>query len=224
LHSRPEPAGLARALAETLGLQSLYLADLDALGGERPSVAIYRQIIASGLHIFVDAGVRDAPCIAPLIELGGSACTIVAGLETLRGPRALARIVERAGPERVIFSLDLVDGRPRIAQRADWVGQLAWDVAREAINCGVCHILLLDVARVGTGRGVGTAPLLARIRGAHRAVQVSVGGGISGIREIVALRNDGAAGVLVGSALHDGRIGARDLARLEPNNSRGLAP
>jgi len=48
-----------------------------------------------------------------------------------------------------------------------------------------------------------------------------VGGGISRIEEVLALRNAGAAAVLIGSALHDGRIGARELARLACENTEG---
>jgi phosphoribosylformimino-5-aminoimidazole carboxamide ribotide isomerase len=214
LHATSEPAFLARAFGEILGLESLYLADLDAIGGLRPSVAIYRQIVSSGLHLIVDAGVRDVTSLGPLLELDGTRYTIVAGLETIRGPRELRGIVERAGPERVIFSLDLFDGRPRIAVPGAWRSELPRDLAREAIHHGASHILLLDLARVGTGRGVGMADLLARIRELHPAVRISVGGGISGIDEVRALRNDGAASVLVGSALHNGRIGLRELAAL----------
>ncbi len=61
----------------------------------------------------------------------------------------------------------------------------------------------LDLARVGTGRGVATPEPVDRAR----AVEWIVGGGIAGIEEIRALGRAGFDGVLVGSALHDGRIG-----------------
>ena len=42
--------------------------------------------------------------------------TIIAGLETVRGPRELTEIVNQAGAGRVVFSLDLFDGSPRMAR------------------------------------------------------------------------------------------------------------
>jgi phosphoribosylformimino-5-aminoimidazole carboxamide ribotide isomerase len=77
----------------------------------------------------------------------------------------------------------------------------------------VRHLLILDLARVGTSRGLGTNSLMAQIREDHPSVLLTVGGGISRIEELVDLRDAGAAAVLVGSAIHDGRIGARELER-----------
>ena len=39
----------------------------------------------------------------------------------------------------------------------------------------------------------------------------TVGGGITRVEEILELRDAGATAVLVGSAIHDGRIGRREL-------------
>jgi phosphoribosylformimino-5-aminoimidazole carboxamide ribotide isomerase len=44
-----------------------------------------------------------------------------------------------------------------------------------------------------------------------------VGGGISGLEEIHGLRDQGAAAVLVGSALHNGRVSRRELDQLSGN-------
>jgi phosphoribosylformimino-5-aminoimidazole carboxamide ribotide isomerase len=214
LHAASDPIALARALRDTLGLHSLYLADLDAIAGLPLNLAVYEGIISLGIHLVVDSGVCDVDSAASLLELDDSSCTIVAGLETVRGPRELGEIVDWAGAERVIFSLDLFDGRPRMAARAAWAADQPRELARQAIAHGVRQILLLDLSRVGTGRGLGTEGLMASIRQADPRVRLSVGGGISRIDVVLALRSAGAASVLVGSALHDGRIGARELARL----------
>jgi len=218
LHASSEPIALARAIRDTLGLHTLYLADLDAIGGGPPNVRIYRQLIALDLNPWLDIGVQDVLSVAPLLELGGG-CTIVVGLETVRGPSELAGILELVGAERVIFSLDLFDGRPLTAAPRAWATEDPWELVRIAIEHGVRHVLVLDLSRVGTGRGLGTEGLLARIREAHPNIRFSVGGGISTIAEVIDLRTAGAHGVLVGSALHDGRIGHRQLARLTASDS-----
>ncbi len=221
LHAGSDPISLARAVRDNLGLHALYLADLDAIAGQPPDLVIYQKIISLGVHLVVDCGLRDAGSAASLFELDGSSCTMVAGLETVRGPRELREIVDRVGADRVIFSLDLFDGRPRMAAPTAWAADQPCELAREAIDQGVRHLLLLDLARVGTGVGPGTEGLMARIRKAHAGVHISVGGGISRIEEVLALLNAGAAAVLVGSALHDGRIGARELARVAAETTKG---
>ncbi len=137
---------------------------------------------------------------------------LIAGLETLSGPDELHEIVSCAGPDRVVLSLDLFDGTPRLASRAHWKGATALDLADQAIANGARRLVLLDLARVGSGRGTGTMQLLSQIVAAYPGVDVIVGGGIRGIDEVAVLKNMGASGVLLGSALHDGTIGRRELA------------
>ncbi len=123
----------------------------------------------------------------------------------------LAGVIERVGADRTIFSLDLFDGRPRFAPGADWMTDDPIEIAGRAIAAGARRLIVLELTRVGTGRGLGTDRMLAEIREVHPDVSITVGGGISGIPEIVKLRKAGASAVLVGSAIHDGRIGRREL-------------
>jgi phosphoribosylformimino-5-aminoimidazole carboxamide ribotide isomerase len=95
-----------------------------------------------------------------------------------------------------------------------WAARQPGELARRAIDLGVRRLLLLDLSRVGTGRGPGTEALMDLIRREHPHVSLTVGGGVSRIDEVRALLNAGAKSVLIGSALHDGRIGPTDLAKL----------
>jgi phosphoribosylformimino-5-aminoimidazole carboxamide ribotide isomerase len=219
LHASTEPISLAHALRHSLGLRTVYVADLDAIVGGTPNVEIYRTIIARGSHLWIDAGVVDIESAAPLLAFDQSQCTIIVGLETVHGPRALAEIVKRAGGDRVVFSLDLFQGRPRIAPPADWGTELPLDLAGAAVACGVRHLLILDLAQVGTGRGPGTIRLMEQVQERHRSVMLIVGGGIARIEEVLSLRDAGAAAVLVGSAIHHGHIGVRELDQLESPSS-----
>ncbi len=214
LHATSNPLDLARAIRETLGLRTLYLADLDAIAGNAPAVALYENLISIGFHLMVDAGLRNLRSAAWLLDLVPKTSTIVAGLETLDGPHALAETLAKIGADRTILSLDLVNGRPRIATPRAWKSLEPIEIAHQAIEQGARRLLLLDLARVGTGRGLGTCRLLSQIRVDHPEVQVSAGGGIAEIADVLELRRSGASAALVASALHDGRIGWRELALL----------
>ncbi len=200
--------------ATALGLQTIYLADLDAIAGLPPRFDVYRELIAARFHLWIDAGVRNPATVAPLLELDPDFTTIVAGLETMAGRRELAEIIRIAGAERIVFSLDLFEESPQTAAEATWGNEDAFDLALAAMDCGVQNLLILDLARVGTGRGLGSQTLIAQIRGARPFAHIHAGGGISRIEEVLAIRDAGAAGVLIGSAIHDGRIGTRELERI----------
>ena len=149
----PLPIPLAIALRDGLGLKSLYLADLDAIAGGPPSLAIYRGLADLGLDLWIDAGLRDARSADLLLDLNLPNLNAVVGLESVSGPEGLASIVERIGSDRTIFSLDLFDGRPRSCPGADWMTDDPIEIAGRAIAEGVKRMIILELTRVGTGRG-----------------------------------------------------------------------
>jgi phosphoribosylformimino-5-aminoimidazole carboxamide ribotide isomerase len=204
LHDRPDPVALARACRDVLDARELYLADLDAIAGAPPSIASYDSLLALGLTLWVDAGLRDRSSLAGLT----GPLTVVAGLETLAGPGALASILDATGPDRLVFSLDLRAGRALVSPRADWGTDDPRRLAERAIGLGLRRLLLLDLARVGTASGVGALSLLSSLSADHPSIAWSFGGGVAGPADLDRLARAGASAVLVGSALHDGRIGS----------------
>jgi phosphoribosylformimino-5-aminoimidazole carboxamide ribotide isomerase len=209
------PVALADALRQGLGIDHLYVADLDAIEGRPPDCDLYRRLGREGLHLWLDAGLRDSRRLEPLLDLASDRLDFVIGLESVGGPVPLRKIIDRVGPNRVIFSLDLDDGTPRVAPGASWPSLEPLEIASRVIERGVQQLLLLDLRRVGTDRGIGTEALLEAIRTRHDEVDIIVGGGIRGIEDVITLRDRGASAVLVGSAIHDGRIGRRELERIE---------
>ncbi len=212
LHPDSSPLGVARAYRDRLGLPSLYLADLDAIAGEAPALDLYRSLHSLGLSLWVDAGVRNAESIEPLMDTGIS--SIIVGLETIRGPKALARILASFDPRQIVLSLDLKNGEPMMADSALWPSTVPVKIAAFAARLGLQRLLLLDLAQVGTGRGIGTERLIKGLAESHPGLELIAGGGISGPEDILELERLGASAVLVGSAFHNGQLGPAELAEL----------
>ncbi|HEV3263773.1 MAG TPA: HisA/HisF-related TIM barrel protein [Gemmataceae bacterium] len=206
LTSSCRPADVARAFRDAFGLHELYLADLGALAGAPPALPIYAELQALGFDLWVDAGIREASTAAPLAAT--AIRRIVVGLETAT-PGAVADACQKWGGHRVVFSLDLTDGKPLGSPAAD-----AWSIATQAIADGVRCLIVLDLARVGTGAGVGTERLCRRLVEAYPGVEVVAGGGVCGVADVNRLKDLDVAAVLVASALHDGRLRPEDLANL----------
>jgi phosphoribosylformimino-5-aminoimidazole carboxamide ribotide isomerase len=208
------PAALAVAIREGLGLESLYVADLDAIEGRPPNSELYDGLEADGLEVWLDAGVGDVEMLEPFLGLVSRGVRIVVGLESLKRPQSVGDIIRLIGRDRVILSLDMDDARPRTAPGAAWRGMDAPAIAAEAVGLGIRHLILLDLTRVGTNRGVRTAEIMMRLRKRHPDVAITVGGGIRGVDDVLGMRELGASAVLVGSAIHDGRIGRPELMRI----------
>lgn len=225
LHPGPDALGLARAYRERLGVTELYLADLDAIGGGRPACEAYEAIAGLGTRLWIDAGIRGGRDLDARPGQGGplpagDGHVLIVGLETIAGPAALREVGERVGAQRLAFSLDLRAGRPLVATGAAWGTADPLRIAGWAVGLGILRLVVLDLARVGTGRGLGTLGLLRALRRDHPAVELVAGGGISGPAELDELA-EVAAAALVGSALHDGRLDADHLVRYAAGHDRG---
>ena len=204
----PEPLAVARAFRERLGLEDLYIADLDAIAGAPPCAEVWEALAADGFRLLVDAGTR-APADAELVARAGAEA-VVAALETLPSPDALAAIVEAVGPERTVFSLDLKAG-VLLGDRTGWPFPDAYSAAMEAARAGARRILVLDLAAVGSGGGPVHVELLRRLRADVPGTELITGGGVRSAADLEALAIAGVAGVLVASAFHDGAITSSDL-------------
>jgi phosphoribosylformimino-5-aminoimidazole carboxamide ribotide isomerase len=207
LTASADPRDVARAFRDHFGLDELYVADLDAIAGHPASLATFEDLRALGFRLWVDAGLRDAAGAGPLLAAG--VATVVAGLETLAGPQALAGLVGLCG-ERLLFSLDLKGGLP-LGLPGVWKGDSGWTVAGEAVRLGVRRVLVLDLARVGVGTGTGTEDLCRRLRSGFPSLEVVAGGGVRGPDDLARLRACGVDAVLVASALHDGQLKRQDV-------------
>jgi phosphoribosylformimino-5-aminoimidazole carboxamide ribotide isomerase len=202
---------VALAFRDQLGLNELYLADLDAIGGAPPNLHLYASLRELGFRLWVDSGIREPFMVDPLVAADVS--RIVIGLETIRGPMQLEEICRAQGKEIVAFSLDLNQGIP-LGNMSGWVQADAYSVAGQAIEFGIESLIVLDLARVGSGGGTGTEALCRKLISAFPRVQLVTGGGIQDVADIHRLKGFGVYGVLVASAIHDERLRRADLAGL----------
>lgn len=203
-----DPVALARAYLDRLGLTELYAADLDAIRGEPLQHDAVASLAALRARLTVDGGVSTVDRARQLVAL--EVARVVVGLETLPSWNALKAICEACGP-RVVFSLDLRDGQPMAAADGIPPSDLPEEYAARAADTGVGTIIVLDLARVGTGAGLDL-DIVARIRRTVPDLTVLAGGGIRDAADLTRLADAGCDGALVATALHTGRIGAPDVA------------
>ncbi len=185
------------------GLRDLYVADLDAIEGRESrdeggpeSLHVVRQIADLGVPLWLDAGVSSVDRARRALALG--AAHVIVGLETLTSFRALDEICVAVGGGRVAFSLDLRNGEP-VAQSG--IPHEAVDLlAVRAATAGVGTVIVLDLARVGTGTGLDIA-LIEQIRKAVPGLTLIAGGGVRGPDDLARLADAGCDGALVATAL-----------------------
>jgi phosphoribosylformimino-5-aminoimidazole carboxamide ribotide isomerase len=216
-----DAVALARWYMRDVGLTELYVADLDAIANRPPQDTLVAALAALGAPLWLDSGAASVGEARRALEL--AAAVVVVGLETMPSYDALAEICASAGGDRVAFSLDLRNGEPVVASMASAIrGDPAHVVAARAAGAGVGALIVIDLARVGTGTGLDLA-LIARVRKAIPGLTLLAGGGVRGADDLARLADAGCDGALVATALHDGRLAAAEVAaarRLHPNARR----
>ena len=196
---------LGRVYANRLRLSEIYVADLDAIteGVGSLNADVLGDLAAIGVPVMVDAGVSTTREAQRVLEAGAS--QVIVGLETLSGFDALDDICRAVGGERVLCSIDLRDGTLLAAPNVVAEGPTVDGVAMRAAAAGVGALIVLDLARVGSGRGPDLdAMRMARAGAPH--VALFAGGGIRDSTDLLALAEAGCDGALVATALHRGRL------------------
>jgi HisA/HisF family protein len=195
-----DPVAVARALCAVCRTRSLYVADLDALAGEQVNAADLARL-TSAAEPWVDAG-ATTPERAAALQRAGVARNVV-GTESI-GPETLTGGLLAVPAPPLVLSVDLREGR-LISPDPELAGREPAAAAPLAEALGVRELLVIDLARVGSGSG---PPLdaVAQLAAALSGVAIYAGGGVRNGEDLRALESAGAAGALVATAVHEGRL------------------
>lgn len=198
LGSASDPIGMAMALIEVTGSPILYVADLDAIENVGNHFEIARDL-ADALPttaLWIDAGFSDVTDCAFWLPLGA---TLVIGSESLPSLENWRELSASFG-ESLVLSLDsAADGRRGPAE--------VWDDA----GLWPHRVIAMSLPRVGTGEGPDLTQLKQMKRRAATCALYGAGG-VRGIADLEALADEGAAGALIATALHDGAITQNEIA------------
>lgn len=190
---------LAKYYTQEFGFDRLYIADLDAIEGRGHQLDLIQRLAAAvpTVALWVDAGVRCREDLAVLSGIPGVLPVI--GSERLTDP-TLPTKPDLTG--LIVLSLDFARGR--------FLGPIP---LQQQPKLWPQDTILMDISRVGSVQG----PNLARLADHRRrapSVRWFVAGGVRDALDLAALKKQGAAGVLLATSLHDGRITRAELATL----------
>lgn len=204
-----DPVQVACALRDH-GFLELYVADLDAIESGEPESARYRKLAECGLQLWIDCGLRS---VALAEKLLAATCRLeprlklIVGLESLPDPDILERLAGCIERDQLVFSLDLLAGKP-LTSSSGWTGLSPLEIAALAANFGIRQIIVLDLARVGSSGGVSTHGLCRQLVESGKWDEVITGGGVRNEQDVHDLAQAGCTAALVGSALHSGMLDA----------------
>lgn len=200
LCSGSDPLTIVHALLELYPFESLYIADLDAIGGHGSHHAIIASLAQRypQLNIWLDAGLQHPQQLKAWNDLN---LNLVIGSEGLQSAQQYKNLAQALDPARTLLSLDF--------SANGFIGPP--EMLRETSLWPAC-IIAMTLARVGSEQGPDFSLLRDLIQRAGNR-KIIAAGGIRDQDDLQRLNQLGVAGALLASALHDGQINAEHLAQ-----------
>jgi phosphoribosylformimino-5-aminoimidazole carboxamide ribotide isomerase len=212
-----DPGAQARAWQDA-GCRWLHVVDLNGAFAGRPvNAEAVRAILASiSIPVQLGGGIRDLAGIDAWLKAGVR--RVILGSAAAKNP-PLVKQACRAHPGRIAVGIDARDGFVATEGWAETSTMRALDLALRFEDAGAAAIIYTDISRDGMLSGLNleqTIDLASQI-----STPVIASGGVGSLADLAALQRaaqlDGPGvidGVIVGRALYDGRVDAREALAL----------
>ena len=187
---------------EKAGADRIHIVDLDATLGSGSNLQIIKKIAQEvSIPIHVAGGLRDEKAISDALLFADK---VVIGTFAFKNRATLPETLAKFGNEKIIISVDQLNGKIVINGWKQSTGIELITGIKDFLKIGLTEFLLTSVERDGTllGPDIGSLTKACKIKNA----MIIASGGISDLKDTVAVKKCGAAGIILGKALYDRKI------------------
>lgn len=189
----------------SLGARIIHVVDLDAatgIGNNHATIKDLAATVGKKVDIQVGGGIRSVEIAETYLSLGVK--RVVVGTAAVKKPSIIKQLAGKHGSERIIVALDHRNEKVQVKGWTVDSGKDIYEMGKIMAANGAGSILLSAVEADGAFAG----PDLSATGKMVKAVSIPVlaAGGTRNLADISALRDIGAAGVIIGKALYEGKI------------------
>lgn len=201
--------------------QLLHIVDLT--GAKDPKarqIPLLRELLGNlSIPVQTGGGIRSADDVRSLLDAG--AARVVVGSAAVKRTDEVAGWMKTFGADKLVLALDVRINKAGNAEVAvsGWQensGVLMDDLIRAFEPAGLRYVLTTDISKDGTLAGPNTA-LYAKLAQTFPNIDFQASGGIGSLDDIRAVSHTGAAGVIVGRALLEGKFTLEEAIECWPN-------
>ena len=179
--------------------------DGDEAGGDADGGDAGGDADGDGIGLQLGGGIRTAAAARDLIDLGLD--RVILGTAAVESPEIVAAIDE-THPDSVVVSLDAKDGEVVVSGWTEGTGLDPSEAAARYEELGAGAILFTNVDVEGQLAGIDRAAVESVVEAVD--IPVVASGGVAAIDDVIALKEAGAAAVVVGTALYEGEFTLRE--------------
>jgi len=195
---------------ESAGADMIHLVDLDATLGSGSNFDLLKNIVKSvKIPVQVAGGLRNEKIIERALEF---AQRVVIGTLAFKDKTTLGGLLTAYGSEKLVISVDHNDGLIVVNGWQQTTEISLIDAVNEFIEMGFSEYLSTSIVRDGTLQGPDLKPLqrISKIEN----VNLIVSGGISGIEDVVKVKELNPFGVILGKALYENQVTIEEAKRI----------
>jgi len=202
------------------GASYLHVIDLDgAFQEEKNNFEVIKRIaeskvVTGAAKIEVGGGIRTYEAAVKLLELadGAGIDRIIFGTAALRSPELIERVAKEYSSKRVMVALDVRAGKVTIDGWREVTSMDAREVAKQAERLGAGSLLFTNIDVEGLMSGI--EPRIIEEFVSSVSVPVVIAGGVSSVEDVLRIKEAGASGVVIGSALYKGKIDLKEVLKV----------
>jgi phosphoribosylformimino-5-aminoimidazole carboxamide ribotide isomerase len=205
------PLDAALFWQNNMGVTRLHLVDLDAAMGVGDNTAILVSIMKH-LHIKIQIGGGIHTLDKALLFIKSGADRIIVGTTAVKDPSFIPKLAQHLERDQIIVSLDHRNGNVAVKGWTENSGKNAFNLAQHFERAGVGYILFSAVDVDGTLQGpdlINTKKMVESVN-----IPVYAAGGTRNKVDILALKDIGAHGVIIGKAFYENQLDFRTVKDL----------
>ena len=204
------------------GAKWLHVVNLDGAFGEGDSanqsalLSILEAAREADASVQFGGGMRSLDAIQKALSLGVTRAIL--GTIAIEEPDVVRDALARFGAEHIAVGIDARDGLVRTRGWKDNSGVAALDLAVQMRDLGLRTVIFTDVSRDGLGSGLNIPS--TRELAERSGLDVIASGGVHTLDDVLAARDAGLAGCIIGRALYDGTIELERALQVEGRKSK----
>ena len=201
-----DPVSVAKDFQKA-GATRMHLVDLEAAKTGIPANAATIRSIAesTGLFLEVGGGIRNMEILETYLSLGVDRAIL--GTAAVTDPQFLKAAVEKYD-EKVAVGVDLKDGCVAIKGWTETSELTAEAFFEQMQALGVKTVICTDISRDGAMKGTNLE--LYKALSGKFTIDIIASGGVSTMEDILALKEMGLHGAIIGKAYYTGAIDLRE--------------
>ena len=203
---------------ESAGADIIHIVDLDATLGRGENLKVIQEISKNvTIPLQVAGGLRNEEKISEVLDFASRAVigTIAMQLKESEQDNILSDFIQTFGNERIVISIDHVDGKIVTHGWQTKTGIDLYDATNEFVKYGFTEFLTTNVSKDGTLEGPDLESLktICQIKNCN----VISSGGISKMRDIEDVKKINPFGVILGKALYEGLVSIEEAKKIGIN-------